>query len=33
MGAFSQLPAGPCDIATGKLTDGDWPETEIWKQV
>lgn len=33
MGAFVQLPAGPCDPVTGKLIDGDWPEGHIWKQV
>lgn len=33
MGAFTQRPAGPCDLQTGKLIDGDWPENQIWKQV
>lgn len=33
MGAYHQRPAGPCDIATGRLTDGDWPGSQIWKQV
>lgn len=33
MGAFVQLPAGPCSIETGRLTDGDWPANPHWKQV
>jgi hypothetical protein len=34
MGAFAQRPAGPCDIATGRLLDGDWPASGgPWEQV
>jgi hypothetical protein len=33
MGAFTQRPAGPCDLATGRLTDGDWPAGGPWQQV
>ena len=33
MGAFTQRPAGPCDLVTGRLTDGDWPSGGPWKQV
>lgn len=34
MGAYKQLRAGPCDLETGRLIDGDWPSSHgIWKQV
>ena len=33
MGAYEQRPAGPCSLESGRLTDGDWPSTRIWKQV
>lgn len=33
MGAFVQLGAGPCDVATGQLKDGDFPSTGLWQQV
>ncbi len=34
MGAFTQRPAGPCHLDTGKLVDGEWPVGEsLWKQV
>jgi hypothetical protein len=33
MGAYTQRPAGPCSLETGRLTTGDWPESRIWKQV
>jgi hypothetical protein len=34
MGAFTQRPAGPCDIKTGRLTDSDWPSSHgLWQQV
>lgn len=33
MGAFVQLPAGPCHLDTGRLTDGEWHTPGPWKQV
>ena len=34
MSAFTQRPAGPCHLDTGRLVDGDWPEgAGPWKQV
>ena len=34
MGAFTQRPAGPCDLVTGRLLDGEWPSTHgLWGQV
>jgi hypothetical protein len=34
MGAYVQRPGGPCNLETGKLTDGEWPAPRnIWKQV
>jgi hypothetical protein len=33
MGAFTQRPAGPCSIETGRLIDGDWHMGGPWKQV
>jgi hypothetical protein len=33
MGAYVQRPAGPCRLDTGRLVDGEWPESRIWKQV
>jgi hypothetical protein len=33
MGIFTQRPAGPCDLATGRLADTDWPAGESWQQV
>lgn len=34
MGVFIQRPAGPCDLATGRVVDGDWPKGPgPWQQV
>ena len=34
MGAYVQRPAGPCDLVSGRLVDGEWPSPEgLWKQV
>jgi hypothetical protein len=31
--SYTQRPAGPCSLETGRLIDGDWPQSRIWKQV
>jgi hypothetical protein len=34
MGIFTQRPAGPCHLETGRLVDGDWPsDGSPWSQV
>ena len=35
MGAFVQLPDGPCHLETGRLVDGEFPggKGTLWKQV
>lgn len=33
MGAYVQLPSGPCDLVTGKLKGAEWEDSGAWKQV